>query len=319
MRPTSPAIHRLAAAALLMGCAMQPLRAQSGQPECGLRVASGPAGKVYALMVRDMQTICGAEVDLCAVQSSGGLQNLSMLSANEGDLGIVQVDTLTDMVGSDDNIAALQAVLPLHANLLHVITLSEGSTVGASIVPFSGRKVVVRKFSELKGLKVATVGSAQLLGQTLEKQLGYGMGFVVAENDEQALDYLRSGQVQAVFTLGGWPLPSITRHKINSGVMLADYDLAPQAPYTKIRRNYQNLETFNLSFLGVPNLLVTRPFKAGGTLSNRVSALQACLRQHLDELQEGRYQAVWKEIKDPSMTYGIKAYVGKVPTNYAPK
>src|SRR6476646_4798559 len=100
----------------------------------------------------------------------------------------------------------------------------------------------------------------------LEKQLGYGMNFVVADNDDQALDYLRSGQVQAVFTLGGWPLPSVTRHKANSGLMLADYDLAPQAPYVKTRRNYQNLDAFNLGFLSVPNLLVTRPFKAGGTL-----------------------------------------------------
>jgi hypothetical protein len=48
-------------------------------------------------------------------------------------------------------------------------------------------------------------------------------------------------------------------------------------------------------------------------MGNRVSALQTCLREHLDELQEGRYQAAWKEIKDPNGTYGVKPLNAKVP------
>jgi hypothetical protein len=91
--------------------------------------------------------------------------------------------------------------------------------------------------------------------------------------------------------------------------MLAEYDLMPPPPYLKVKRNYHNLDTFNLIFLGVPNLLVSRAFKAGGSMGNRVSALQTCLREHLDELQEGRYQAAWKEIKDPNATYGIKPLI----------
>ena len=35
-------------------------------------------------------------------------------------------------------------------------------------VPGTGRTVVVRNFSELKGMSVAAVGSAQLMGRTLE-------------------------------------------------------------------------------------------------------------------------------------------------------
>jgi TRAP-type uncharacterized transport system substrate-binding protein len=310
-------IRAAAAATLCFGTAFV-APAQTSQPECGLRIASGPAGKIYALMVRDMQAVCGAIVDVCAVQSSGGLQNLSLLAANEGDLGMVQVDTLREMT-VDENIAALQAVLPLHANLLHVITLSEGSLVGVTTfagtaVPFTGHKQIVRRFSELKGLKVAAVGSAQLMAQTLERQLGYGMTVIVADSDEHALDLLRGGDVQAVFTLGGWPLPAITRLPTNSGLMLAEYDLLPPPPYLKVKRNYQNLDAFNLSFLGVPNLLVSRAFKAGGSMGNRVSALQTCLREHLDELQEGRYQAAWKEIKDPNSSYGVKPFNAKATT-----
>jgi hypothetical protein len=51
--------------------------------------------------------------------------------------------------------------------------------------------------------------------------------------------------------------------------------------------------------------LVSRPFKAGGAMANKVATLQSCIKHHLDDLQEGRYQPSWKEIKDTSATYGV--------------
>ena len=48
------------------------------------------------------------------------------------------------------------------------------------------------------------------MGQKLERQLGYGMRFLAADNDDEALALLRANQVQAVFTLGGWPLPTVS-------------------------------------------------------------------------------------------------------------
>ena len=60
-------------------------------------------------------------------------------------------------------------------------------------------------------LLLPIVGSAQLLGQVLNKQLGYEMQLLIADNDDQAVTMLQAGQVQAIFTLGGWPLPSVRR------------------------------------------------------------------------------------------------------------
>jgi TRAP-type uncharacterized transport system substrate-binding protein len=286
--------------------------AQEAHSNCDLRIASGPSGKIYELMVHDIQSVCGATISLCSVPSSGGLQNLNMLSANEAEVGMVQVDTLKEMSSGDENIRNLQAVFPLHANLLHILSSTEGTLVGAAgfkgiHIPGTGSTVVIRKFSDLKGMTVALVGSAQLMGQTLERQVGYGMKFVVAENDDQALNFLKAGQVQAIFTLGGWPLPAVARLKTGSSVQLVAFDLEPRSPYLAIKRNYQNLDAINFNFLGVPNLLVTRPYKAGGAMFTKVAALQSCIRQHLDDLQEGRYQPVWKEIKDTTATYGVVA------------
>ncbi len=315
LRAAHPTPRHLALAAALMlstWAAAQP----AAQPDCDLRIASGPSGKVYELVVRDIQAVCGTTVSVCSAPSEGGLKNVTMLSANEAELGLVQVDTLKEMSKGDENIRSLQAVMPLHANLLHIITASEGSLVGAKEfrgirVPGTGEVVVLRKFSQLKGMTIAAVGSAQLMGQTLERELGYGMKMVVADTDDKALEMLRNGQVQAVFTLGGWPLPSVSRLKGGAGVQLADFDLEPREPYLTVKRNYQNLDAFNLTFLGVPNLLVSRPFKAGGAQANKVAALQSCIRRHLDDLQEGRFLSVWKEIKDPTRTFGVTA----VPTS----
>lgn len=302
------------AALLLLGTVQA--RAQNGPSDCSLRVAGGPDGKVYAKMIMNMGKVCGDAVSHCPVPSTGGLQNLMLLSANGADLGIVQIDTLQEMSAGDENIRALQAVMPLHVNLLHVIALASGSTVdvktvlGVSLTSLTGRRVVIRKFSELRDMTVAAVGSAQLMGQTLEKRLRYGMNFVVADTDDQALGLLRTGKVQAVFTLGGWPLDVVSRHGLDSGLQLVDFDPTLQPPYVTVKRNYPRLDAFNLNFLGVPNLLVTRPFKPGGAMASRVSTLGACLRQHLDELQEGRFEAGWKEIKNPDQVYGVTRFAG---------
>jgi TRAP-type uncharacterized transport system substrate-binding protein len=281
--------------------------------ECAVRIGGGPKGKVYELMIKDMQAMCGSEVSICAVPSIGGLPNLMMLSSNQIELGIAQLDTLQVMAsGGDESMAALQAVMPLHTNLLHILALREGSKVGVTAMPFSGKTQVLRKFSDLRGLKIAVVGSTQLLGQTLNKQTGYAMELLLAESDDSAIKMMQSNLVQAVFTDGGWPLPSIAARLPNSGLALVEFDLPPPPRFTIVQRTYQNLDSFNNKFLGSPNLLVTRPFKASGDIGRKVAKLQSCLIQHLEDLKEGRFQAAWKDIKEPLNTLGVTRFTPAV-------
>lgn len=286
--------------------------AQEPTAACGLRIATGPATGVYTLLARDIQKVCGSVTTICQVPSTGGLPNLMALSASDADIGFAQLDLLQTMgKGGDQNIQDLQAMMPMHANLLHIVTRSEGSRVGVNpYVPFSGTTKFFRKFSDLKDAQVALVGSAQLLGATLEKQTGYGMKFVAADTDDQAVYQLLAGNVQAVFTTGGWPYPAVTKHDAGSGLMLADYDLSAQAPFAIAKRNYTKLNAYNLNFLAAPNLLLTRPFKPNGEKGKLVTALQSCILNHLDELQEGPYHAVWKEIKTPLDTLDVHRWDG---------
>lgn len=285
--------------------------AQEAIPDNALRIATGPAMGVYTQMARNIQKVCGQTIPMVSVPSKGGLDNLVLLSASMADLGFAQVDLVQKMGRDGDrNIADLQAVVSLHSNLLHVITRREGSKVdelkvGGKIVPFSGTTRVFQKMSDLKGVTVALVGSAQLLGQTLERQLGYGMNLVQADTDDEAVTLLKSNLVQAVFTTGGWPYPAVARHDAASGLMLAEYDLTPQPPFSLTKRNYPKLDAFNRNFLSSTNLLLTRPFKSNGERGKMVAALQKCILKNLDEFQEGPYQAAWKEVRSPMDTLGV--------------
>jgi len=304
-----------------IGLAAAALASAQGAPaDCDLRIAGGPAGKVYELMIRDMQAACSGAVRVCPLTSTGGLQNLSLIAANEAELGIVQLDTLKEMKdGGDDALQSLKVVMPLHNNLLHVLVLTEGSKVDVVHLPLLGTKVPftgsTRRFdkvSDLRGRTVVAVGSAQLMARSIDAQYRLGLQLLAADNDAEALRALKAGQAQAVFTLGGWPLPAVAQHRAGSGLMLADFDLPDGAPFAVATRSYPNLQAYNLRFLTAPNLLVTRPFKADGAAWKRVAALQRCLAARLDELQEGRYQPAWKEIRDVRATHGLKAFGGAV-------
>jgi hypothetical protein len=310
MNSSTLSLLRGAAATLLLS-ALPAIAAPDASQLCNLRVASGPTGKVYEQIVRDMRAACGHVASLCTLNTQGGLPNLQMLSANEAELGLVQIDLLTKLKESDVNVATLKAVMPLHANLLHAITLAAGSKVDVwtlpwigSKVPFTGDKVVFTKYSQLRGRTVALVGSAQLTAQMLEEHKRLDLVFVPVDSDELALKLLRGGDVQAVLTLAGWPMPILAREGGGSDLRLADFDVAASKPYQVVKRNYQNLGVLNLGMLAVPNLLMARPFNASGRQGQWVSALQACLVRQLDELKDGRYQAAWKEIGDPADTQG---------------
>ena len=85
---TTKKMQRLTGAtALALLALVQGASAQEAQPECAVRIGGGPNGGVYELLVRDIQTVCGSTVSVCAVPSQGGLQNLMKLSSSEVDVG----------------------------------------------------------------------------------------------------------------------------------------------------------------------------------------------------------------------------------------
>jgi TRAP-type uncharacterized transport system substrate-binding protein len=284
-------------------------------PSNALRIATGKKGKGYSKLFANINAVCGDKVALTEVETEGGLQNLTTLAANQADLGFAQLDTLQDMKSSDDGIGALQAVLPLNMNLLHIVGRTEGyryrgerklgGLLGGDMVT-----VAADKFSDLKGLPVAVVGSARALGRVLDRRNAMGFVFVDVETDEQGLAKLNAGQVAAMLSTSGWPSGPVQKLKRDSGLRLIQFDMTVQPPYQLVKKNYENLDTFNHAFLAAPNLLVTRPFTASGTNGRAVSTLQTCIQKNLINLQEGQFEPAWRDVKNLTDTFGWSRFTG---------
>lgn len=272
--------------------------------ECdGLKVATGGAGKGYSKLFADISKVTNGRIQLCELNTSGGLDNLNALSEKQADVGMVQIDTLKTMQNGDENIASLLAVMPLNSNYLHVVASSSGySFEGEKKYGFmkgDTKTVQITKFSQLRGAPVALVGSAQLLGRQLDKQLGYGMRFVDVDGkdaDVKAFDMVRKGQVYAVFTVSGWPHGAIKRLTQGDGLTLVPFDVPSTTPYTVKPFNYKNIGVYNVQALAVQNVLVTRPFT--GAKVQDVALLKRIIAEQLSNLKDGAFEPAWNEIKN---------------------
>ncbi len=262
----------------------------------GLKVATGPKGKGYSTLFADIQKVTGGKIALCEVNTAGGLDNLNALSTKEADIGFVQVDTWNDMKNGDENIAALQYVMPMNSNYLHVVTLASGFTqvTGKKFFGKDEKLVVINSFADLRGQRVALVGSAQLLGRKLDKQLGYNMQFVDVKSDAEAFDMVKKAQVAAAFTVSGWPSGTVKQLQQADGLTLVPFNAPVNEPYKVKPLNYKNIAVYNNNSLAIPNVLVTRAFT--GARQANVAAVQSAIVRNLTELKEGNYQPAWNEV-----------------------
>lgn len=267
----------------------------------GIKVSTGPVGKGYSLLLADIKKVCGNKVSICEVKSTGGLDNLNNLSTKDADVGFAQLDTFLDMRSGDENISALQTITPLNYNYLHIIVAANGYDV-VTEKRMAGIKygsdtsnVTITRFTDLRGKRVALVGTASLLVRRLDKQLGLGMSFVDAKDDATAIAMVKSGQVAASFTVSGWPSGAVKGLDTSSGLTLVPFDGMIGEPYKIKSLNYKNLAVYNVNSLGVPNVLLTRPFS--GQRAANIAALQSCILSNLNELKEGNFQPAWNEVK----------------------
>lgn len=276
----------------------------------GIKVATGPKGKGYSTLFADLQKLVGSKVALCEVNTAGGLDNLNALSTKEADIGFVQVDTWNDMKNGDENIASLQYIMPLNSNYMHVVTLASGFQVEVAKKFFGSEKkvIVVNSFSDLRGQRVAVVGSAQLLGRKLDKQLGYGMQFVDVKTDDEGFNMVKTGQVAAVLTVSGWPSGTVKNLNQASGLTLVPFNAPINEPYKVKPLNYKNIAVYNNNSLAIPNVLVTRAFT--GQRQANVAALQTAITRNLTELKEGNYQPAWNEVNPNAPVANMTKFKG---------
>jgi TRAP-type uncharacterized transport system substrate-binding protein len=304
--------HILALALMISTAAFAAPAADAPAADCeGVKVATGPKGKGYSTLFADLKKILGGKVAICEVNTAGGLDNLNALSTKEADIGFVQIDTWNDMKNGDENIAALQYIMPMNSNYLHVVTSVNGFNVVQPKKFFGTEKrtVMINTFSDLRGQRVALVGSAQLLGRKLDKQLGFNMTAIDAKSDAEAFDMVKKGQVAAAFTVSGWPSGTVRVLGQADGLTLVPFNVSIGEPYKVKPLNYKNIAVYNNNSLGIPNVLVTRPFT--GQRAANVTKIQEAIVSNLTELKEGNFQPAWNEVNPNAPVSTMTKFRGK--------
>jgi hypothetical protein len=183
---------------------------------------------------------------------------------------------------------------------MHIVTLAGGFNVpGAK--KWGGMKdgdpvlVKIVNFSQLRGMKVAAVGTTSAMLRQLNAQLNFGLDIKDVTTDDEAFARLKKAEFAAVFTVAGWPHGALKDLKQDSNLTLASFDVSVSGPYTVKGLNYKGLGVYNVNTLGSQNVLWTRPFK--GEAAAQVATLKSCIARNLTKLQEGNYEPGWNEIK----------------------
>lgn len=197
-------MHRILLALIVFLCA---------QTASALTIATGPSSGSYFQIAQDIKNLAKREgIDLQVMATKGSFENLELLSGGKVDLAIVQLDALSamgysnaerfisDVVKQDLDMALLdeiKVVLNLYPEEIHILT----------------NKKEIKTFHNLAGKRVSVGppgGGTAVTAAVLFSV--YDIKAVVSEEPlEQAVKKLEQGNLDAVFFVGGAPVPLLEK------------------------------------------------------------------------------------------------------------
>jgi len=262
----------------------------------------GPAG-TYSRMFKEMTAICNQNVYI-EVGSSGSMENIEKLLANEINAAMVQTDVLFLKARTED-MGAIKTLLALHPEEVHFIAkgdtgLKSGGYFGTSI---GGKAVVFNSISDLEGYTVGAVGGSSITAQIIRLQSEISYKLVEFSKNEEMLSALQAGTIQAAVMVGGAPMAAIKdlgrEYKLLTiseqiTKKLADMGYKPaKVTYSKMGPGGTGIPT-----VATDALLVMREYKSP-RYAIPLMQLRECVYKNLTDLQEttGKHPK-WIDVKE---------------------
>ncbi|HXV83621.1 MAG TPA: TAXI family TRAP transporter solute-binding subunit [Candidatus Binatia bacterium] len=183
------------------------------QTASALTIATGPSSGSYFQIAQDIKNLVKKEgIELRVMATKGSFENLELLSSGKVDLAIVQLDALSamgysnaqrfisDVVRQDLDMTLLEeikVVLNLYPEEIHILT----------------NKKEIKAFHNLRGKRVSVGppgGGTAVTAAVLFSV--YDIKAAVSEEPlEQAVKKLEQGNLDAVFFVGGAPVPLLEK------------------------------------------------------------------------------------------------------------
>lgn len=274
-----------------------------------LKVATGgPADKsTYTKMFDEIAQLCGGDMTLTGVRTSGSIENLSQLTTNKVNGAFVQSDVLW-LMSQNTNMTGIKTLLALHPEEVHVVApvVSQRKTESAwgklgNILPdrVSGsQSVQINDLAGLAGMNVAAAGGSVDTATAIKLLTLIPFEVVRASTNDEAVAMMKEGKVDAVIGVGGAPLGWI--EALGSNYKLVPiFDLQKEKLkqlYTPTTVNYPGLNSTGIPTVYTEALFVTREYKTPRFVQ-ALSKLRSCVYTNIDELKETiGFHAKWQTV-----------------------
>jgi TRAP-type uncharacterized transport system substrate-binding protein len=276
----------------------------------------GPTG-TYSRMFKEMTGVCNQNVYI-EVGSSGSMENIERLLANEINAAMVQTDVMFLKARTED-MGAIKTLVALHPEEVHFIAkgdtgLKSGGYFGTSI---GGKAVVFNTITDLEGFTVGAVGGSSITAQIIRLQSEISFKLVEFNKNDEMLAALQANQIQCAIMVGGAPMAAVKdlgrEYKLLSVSeqivkKLADMGYKPaKLTYSKMGPGGTGVPT-----IATDALLVMREYKSP-RYALPLMQLRECLYKNLTDLQEttGKHPK-WIDVKEDNK--GKWAYMVFPPT-----
>lgn len=253
-----------------------------------LRVSTGSADGTYSRMFKELYSVCKDQIPQVEIASTGSVVNMDRLLSNEVNAAIVQTDVLFYRARNED-LSNIKTLFALHPEEVHVIApvtspIKEGGTLG-----IGAKSIQLNSVQDLAGRSVAAWGGSFVTAQVVRLQSEINFNVVEVDSYKSARALLDSGQVAAIFMVGGQPMTDI--QKLDRNHRLLSF---PEAVITKLKSvyipaklNYSNLGQGGSGVVTVATeaLFATRAYKTPKYVES-LAALRGCFKANVDTLAE---------------------------------
>lgn len=243
----------------------------------------------YSTMFKQLTKVCGSEMVLSEVNTSGSVQNIDLLQNNKVNAAFVQTDILHYRKLLGDNMGSIKTLFQLYPEEVHVFTLAAGRKEGG-VLGVGATLKVFNYVTDLAGRKVGAAGGSVVTARVVQQQGAINYQVVEYPSTDAARAALDKGDVDAVFAVGGAKLGSVealdARYKLLS---FPDNTIkALEGIYVPARVSYPNMVGQNgvARTVATRAQFVTRDYKTPRMVEG-LTKLRACLAKNLGELQEG--------------------------------
>lgn len=264
-----------------------------------LKVSTGTPKGTYATELREMQAVCGQEVAMVDVASTGAVENLERLINNEVNMAFVQSDLLYRRAKVQD-LGGVKTLLALHKEQLHFIVRNEvlkrGGTLG-----FGATEYRLQSVDQLAGLRLAAGGGAIETAKQFRTDSEVDYKLVETKDSDAALAALVAKQADAALLVGGAPLGNIKGLDSNYVLLAVPPAIADRVKgaYKPARVTYTKMGAQGVPTVAIDALLVTREYKTE-KMVGALGRFRQCVLSKIDELKEttGTHPA-WQSV-DPA-------------------